>query len=106
MLVRAMAEEDLLEIGCTVTSAANGEEAIALVRGGAVFDLLVTDIRMPGSIDGWRLARLVRDVLPGIPIVYVSGYSGEMHDPVDGSRFLRKPYRFEELQSALAIAAR
>lgn len=105
-LIRLMAEEDLRDIGYEVTSAGNGDEALDLVEGGAQFDLLVTDIRMPGSIDGWRLAWLVREILPGIAVIYVSGYSGEIDDPVDGSRLVKKPYRLEQLRRVLEEAGR
>ena len=101
MLVRHVAEEDLAELGCSVKSAASGDEGFELLRSGERFDLLVTDIRMPGAIDGWELARRARGILPGIRIIYVSGYAGEAHDPLPGSVFLKKPYRMEQLRDAV-----
>ena len=101
MLVRHVAEEDLTEMGCAVTSVATGDEALARLQAGEAFDLLVTDIRMPGRVDGWELAHRAREILPGIRVVYVSGYPGETHDPVDRSRFVKKPYRLEQLREAI-----
>ncbi len=105
MLVRAIAEEDLAEIGCDVTSAGTGDEALAIIEGGARFDLLVTDIRMPGSLDGWALARMARDIDPGIRVIYVSGYPGENHEPVEDSHFIIKPYRMDQLREAVLPTA-
>jgi CheY-like chemotaxis protein len=104
-LVRIMAEEDLAELGCAVTAADSGDAAIDVLAGGAEFDVLVTDIRMPGSLDGWALAREVRRRFPGIGIVYVSGYAGETHDPLPGSHFVKKPYRLEQLHQAVRDSA-
>lgn len=106
VLVRYVAEEDLGEMGCSVFTASTGDEALARLEAGERFDLLVTDIRMPGAVDGWELARRARQVLPSIGVIYVSGYAGEHHDPVESSQFLKKPYRLEQLREALTIVAR
>lgn len=100
-ILRVMAEEDLADLGCVVTAAGDGEAAFAILATGSEFDFLVTDIRMPGSIDGWELARRARAVLPDIGIVYVSGYPGEKVDPLPSSHFIKKPYRLAELAAAL-----
>jgi CheY-like chemotaxis protein len=105
MLVRAIAEEDLVEIGCEVTAASTGDEAARLIRAGEHFDLLVTDIRMPGEIDGWELARIARELLPQIKVIYVSGFPGDNHDPVEGSNFIKKPYRMDQLREAVSSSA-
>lgn len=102
LLVRATAEEDLKDLGFEVVAASSGDEAVLLIERGERFDLLVTDIRMPGAIDGWALARRARAALPAIRVVYVSGFAGDTHDPVEHSHFIRKPYRLEQLRSATA----
>ena len=101
MLVRAIAEEDLTEIGCEVTAACTGDDAARLLRAGERFDLLVTDIRMPGEVDGWELARIAREIQPEIKVIYVSGFPGDNHDPVGGSSFIKKPYRMDQLREAV-----
>ncbi|MFA9200356.1 MAG: response regulator [Cypionkella sp.] len=104
MLVRVVAEEDLAELGHEVTAASSGDEALAIIERGERFDLLVTDIRMSGAIDGWALARRARAALPAIRVIYVSGFAGETHDPVEHSHFLKKPYRIEQLRDAVGLA--
>ncbi len=100
-LVRTMAEEDLAELGCTVTAASTGDEALVLIEAGERFDLLVTDIRMPGVLDGWALARRAREAMPTIKVIYVSGYPGDTHAPVERSTFIGKPYRIDQLRCAI-----
>ena len=53
MLVRELAYEDLSDAGHEVIAAGTGDEALALLRDGRPFDVLCTEIRMPGAIDGW-----------------------------------------------------
>lgn len=100
-LIRMMAEEDLAELGHSVTAAADGDAAFALISKGLVFDILVTDIRMRGMIDGWELARRARAALPAVGIVYISGYAGDTHQPIGNSRFVKKPYRIDQLAEAV-----
>lgn len=100
-LLRLMAKEELSDLGFTVTASSDADDALAILGSGDEFDILVTDIRMPGSIDGWELARRVKAMRPGMGIIYVSGYPGEIHDPLPGSHFVKKPYRLAELETAL-----
>lgn len=102
-LIRVMTEEDLVDMGCSVNAAADGDAALEVLQSGSEFDVLVTDIRMPGTIDGWELARRARAIWPTIGVVYVSGYPGESHDPLPSSHFIKKPYRLAELQAALSL---
>jgi CheY-like chemotaxis protein len=77
-------EQDILDIGMTVLRGAgyqvlpalSGDIAMVMVDQGLQFRLLVTDIIMPGLLDGFSLARRVREALPDIRIVYTTGYSG------------------------------
>jgi CheY-like chemotaxis protein len=77
-------EQDILDIGLKVlrgagyrvSPALNGDIAMILVEQGLPFRLLVTDVIMPGLLDGFSLARRVREALPDIRIVYTTGYSG------------------------------
>ncbi len=101
MLIRVLTEEELADLGFSVSSAASGDEAAEMIAAGKTFDLLVTDIRMPGAIDGWELARRAKAALPDLAIIYVTGFSGETHDPLEGMPVLRKPYRFEQLRDAI-----
>jgi len=55
-------------------------------------DVLFTDIRLPGDLDGWRLAATAREAKPELPVIYASGYVVEKGAAVPGSIFLKKPY--------------
>ncbi|MFV0492094.1 MAG: PAS domain-containing protein [Pseudorhodobacter sp.] len=84
-----------------VTSAAQSKEAIELVEAGVSFDLMISDVVMPGGMSGVQLAHHIRELQPDLPILLVSGYSEEIARVGDvfaeGVDFLRKPYRREEL---------
>ena len=101
LLVREVAAEDLGEAGFAVTAAGNGDEALAILRQDANFDLLFTDIRMPGSTDGWDLAREAKQLIPGLRVIYATGL-GDAGDGLDeGECYVRKPYNLKDLREAL-----
>ena len=91
-LVREIAVVEFEEAGFRVIEAATGEAALAHLAIDPI-DLLFTDIRLPGSIDGWQVARRARDLYPDLPVIYASGFPGDAIDVVLGGRFIRKPYR-------------
>jgi CheY-like chemotaxis protein len=93
ILLSEMVTEELEEAGFHVLSAFTGEEALTYLGGPDTIDLLFTDIRLPGGIDGWRVAEAARRLRPGLPVIYVTGYSVEQPRTVSGSRFMTKPYR-------------
>lgn len=101
MLLREVTSADLADSGFAVTCASNGAEARTVLDRGEQFAVLITDIRMPGELDGWELARYARAARPDIAVIYISGYSGD-GEVVPGGLFLKKPYRLQELQGALA----
>lgn len=93
----------LLDLGHSVREAADADKAVALISDGIDFDFLVTDIDMPGSMDGLALATYVRDMRTGCHIVVISG--GTHLAPMDvplGSAFLRKPLTLRDLKAALS----
>ncbi len=65
--------EALSDAGFEVTATCTGDEAAILFADQDRFDLLLTDISMPGAMDGLELAELAREVHPGLPLVFVSG---------------------------------
>jgi len=101
LLVRELASEDLGDAGFAVTAASNGDEALAYLHEGRRFDLLFTDIRMPGETDGWQLAREARRLLPDIRIIYATGLGDAAHGLAPGERYVRKPYSLNDLRGAL-----
>lgn len=101
MLIRELAVEDLEDAGFAVTAMRNADEALAALDGGATFDLLLTDIRMPGRIDGWELGRRARERHPGMRIVYATGYSEVRNTLSPQERCLNKPFRHQDLLDVL-----
>ena len=101
LLVREVAAEDLGEAGFEVTPASDGDEALAILREGAGFDLLFTDIRMPGSTDGWDLAREAKRMIPGLRVIYATGLGDAGEGMSDGESYVRKPYNLKDLRQAL-----
>ncbi|MGZ8447894.1 MAG: ATP-binding protein, partial [Candidatus Deferrimicrobiaceae bacterium] len=94
-MVRELAVEIFQGAGYTVLDASNGATALAICdRHEGRIDLLVTDLVMPG-MNGIELARRVCDSRPGIPVLFMSGYSEDaterFGDLDDGRDFLQKP---------------
>jgi len=112
--VRALACRVLSQQGYTILEARHGAEALALVQGGAAaIDLVLTDVVMP-EMGGPELVRRLDALLPGVPVVYMSGYT-EADKLQPGIResdvpFLQKPFSAESLalrvRDALDHAAR
>ena len=110
--VRAVTESLLADLGCRVAAEADAPAALRRLETGEAFDLLLSDIVMPGGMSGVDLARLARASHPGLPILLTTGYAGERF--VEGAGevdwpVLRKPFRAEQLavavRDALADAA-
>lgn len=102
MLVRELAFEDLLDAGHDVTVAGSGDEALGILRGDQGFEVLFTDIRMPGELDGWQLAEQARGLIPGLKIIFATGLNDDAGWRKPEDRMLAKPYRKDDLLKALA----
>lgn len=102
----AMVEDLLIALGYNVLTAASGQEALEQADTGATFDVLMTDVVMPGGIGGFDLARRMRARRPDLPVVYMSGYTGftdiEMGDVV--APMLKKPCQPADLADVLKQA--
>jgi PAS domain S-box-containing protein len=99
-VVRESTADMLEEFGYQVRQADSGEGALALVARGLAPDLLVTDHLMPG-MTGVDLARTLRETLPDLPVLIVSGYAEAEGIAPDLPR-LTKPFRSAELEASLA----
>lgn len=88
-------------LGYRVSEATDAARALALIESGASVDLLFTDVVMPGSLKSPELARLARLRMPGLKVLFTSGYTADaiMHDGrLDpGVELLSKPYTREQL---------
>ncbi|WP_291297260.1 PAS domain-containing protein [Elioraea sp.] len=94
--------------GLVVHEAGSAAEALALIEAlPTPPDLLLSDVTLGGTMDGFSLARTVREAVPGIAVLLVSGYAGQDAVP-DGETVLRKPYGAPTLLAAVAetLAAR
>lgn len=100
-LLREVMALELGDAGYGVLEAETGTEALALLGSGARVDLLFTDIRLPGEIDGFSVAEEARRLRPHLPVVYATGYTGDTLRLVPGGRFFRKPYQPEAILKAL-----
>jgi CheY-like chemotaxis protein len=97
-LLRMELVDEMTAAGWTVMEASAGKTALALLAEKH-FDLLVTDIRLPGPVDGWQIAEAFRQAFPDGGVVYVSANPDLPHRRVPGSVFLGKPcniHRFLE----------
>lgn len=73
--VRASMRRALAQAGHNVVEAGSGEAAAAVIRKAVPFDMLVTDVRMPGQCDGAALAARWRESAPDRPVLFVSGHA-------------------------------
>ncbi|WP_207481702.1 PAS domain-containing protein [Arenibaculum pallidiluteum] len=98
--VAAMLAEGLADLGYEVSQAPGPKEALALLSGTGRIDLLLSDIVMPGGMNGVELARTARRIRPGIRVLLATGYSEGI--AVGGEfRIIPKPFRIEALQDAI-----
>lgn len=92
-LLRMNAAEMIEEAGYDVVEAGNADEAIAILEGRTDIRVVFTDIQMPGSMDGLKLAAAVKGRWPPIKIIATSGhYAIRESDLPEGGVFLQKPY--------------
>ncbi|MDH5555864.1 MAG: response regulator [Alphaproteobacteria bacterium] len=104
--VRLFSARALRNKGYKVIEAKTGEAALELLDGGP-YDLLVTDMVMP-RVDGAQVIREARKLLPGLPVICISGYTEESVlkevESLDRLRFLSKPFSLKQLARAVKDA--
>jgi CheY-like chemotaxis protein len=101
-LLRMDAAHTIEEAGFEVLEAGSADEAIEILEARLDITVVFTDIRMPGSMDGLRLAALIRGRWPPLKIVATSGLVDVREDDLpEGGRFLPKPYRPEQIVATL-----
>ena len=101
-VVRDLLVAELEDAGYDVVAVDAGEPALAILRDpNREIDWLFTDIRLPGVIDGWRVADEFRLNHPFRPVVYATAYAPEQaRQQLQGSYFFRKPYRPSQIVAA------
>lgn len=102
LLLRMDAADMIRAAGFEVIEAADADQAIEILEARRDVTVVFTDIQMPGSMDGLKLARAVRGRWPPIKIVATSGHIGVHEtDLPEGGRFLAKPYSSREITGVL-----
>ena len=103
--VRSAAHDALIDLGYRVTEAEDADAAVALLEDGCVPHVVFTDVMMPGRTTARQLAARARALVPGIAVLFTSGYAenaivhnGQLDNDVS---LLSKPWRVEELARAL-----
>jgi CheY-like chemotaxis protein len=99
-LIRDLVSEELSDAGFEVLQVGNASQAIAELEARQDIHLLFTDIDMPGSMDGLKLAAAVRDRWPPVHIIITTGKARPMTIPAN-ALFIPKPYLTRALVSAM-----
>lgn len=105
--VRMHVERTLARLGYEVQTAQDASAALALLKRGNVFDLLFTDIIMPGGMNGQELGEAAHQIAPEMKILYTSGYPAAAFEHLglkeqSSINFLSKPYKAMDLQRTLS----
>ncbi len=94
-VVRGVVERTLARAGYRVVVATSGDEALELTEADGRFDLLITDVVMPG-VNGWELGKRLTERWPGLRVLYISGYTDDVIKEGNvaglGAPFLQKPF--------------
>ncbi|MND66415.1 Blue-light-activated protein [compost metagenome] len=99
--VRMLAAEVLTELGYTVIEAENGKSGLAVLNTNRRVDLLVTDVGLPGGMNGRQVADAARVARPGLRVLFITGYAENAvlsHGHLDpGMQIMTKPFAADEL---------
>jgi len=95
----------LKEGGFDLTTVASGQDAVTMIESGVVkYSALVADINLKGPMKGWEVARLVRQIDPAFPVVYMTGAAADewASEGVPDSILLNKPFAPAQLVTAVS----
>lgn len=94
--IRGFLYDYLSQCGFNPLTAASGDEAVDLLKKDISIDLVFSDVRMPGTLDGFGLARWVMDHRPGLPVLLASGDLGKINATRElVAEVVPKPYDFD-----------
>ena len=101
-LIRMNAMAMVQEAGFEAIAASDADEAIQILESRHDIRAVFTEVHMPGSMDGIRLANLIRHRWPPVALIVPSGQTNvPENDLPAGGRFLRKPYEQMQVETAL-----
>ena len=95
-VIRLMLCEHLREVGYHVIEACNADEALVILEA-SVPQFIVTDVNMPGELDGQGLLAKVRELHPTLPVIVVSAHLPYFAGTDSYTQFMSKPYSFDAL---------
>jgi len=104
-VLQKLVKHALSDAGFDLTVSSSAEEALSLLAGGVVrYRALVTDINIDGELNGWELARRVREIDAAFPVVYVTGAAADQwpSQGVPHSILLEKPFAPAQLVTAIS----
>lgn len=105
-VVRMLVVDLLREHGHAVQEAEDAFVAMSRLRSGEAFDLMITDIGLPGGFDGSTLARCARALRPILPILFITGYAFGGRDGIclePGIPVLTKPFTLQALAARIGM---
>lgn len=100
-VIRELLEDAFAEAGFVPITATTGAEALSELHAVGGFAALVTDIRLPGIVNGWQVGSAFRERHPEAPIVFVTGYPEEAPLKAERVAFMRKPFKAGEVVTRL-----
>ena len=107
VMVRALMVETLRDAGCAVTEASSADEAVRALKAAAAPDVMVTDVRLPGAMNGLELAARVHRTAPRMKVIVMSGHASAENARGVADRFLAKPFELKRLVGEVrTLAAR
>jgi DNA-binding NtrC family response regulator len=95
VLLRALIAEELREAGYKVIEFASADPAWQYMNAGGHADVVITDITMPGRLQGDELDQLIETSFPGVLVILMSGYPAAAKS-LRGPHFLHKPFQIED----------
>jgi len=104
-LLHEFVTDALRDAGYDLTVSASAEEALTLISSGVVkYRALVTDVQIQGEMNGWELARRIREIDPTFPVIYMTGAAGDQwpSQGVPESILLLKPFAPAQLVTAVS----
>jgi CheY-like chemotaxis protein len=94
LFIRMFISDAFRDEGYTVIEAFNADEAVEILKAGKAVDLVFSDVRMPGSLDGLDLLRFIKERFSELPVILTSGHLDPREALAEGARhLLPKPYK-------------
>jgi CheY-like chemotaxis protein len=104
-IVRELIAETLRDAGCAVTEVATADAAVRALKNAALPDVMITDVKLPGAMNGVELAACVRRSLPRMKVIVTSGHASPDYARNVADAFLAKPFELKQLVGQVRFLA-